>query len=154
MRIKDELQHIDKELKSNTPELKKVESAYAKLQGKIANLKSSIDAAEDRIFSSFCQKIKVSHIREYEECQLKVGQEESEAQLWYDSQITCLTHFPSLIFWYAKARFESKALKSACERLQHLEGVISTEGVLEKLKDQKEAAENNISNSEAMMHVS
>ncbi|KAK0449845.1 condensin complex subunit SMC1 [Desarmillaria tabescens] len=141
--IKDELRHIDKELKNNTPELKKVQSAYDNLQGQIANLKSSINTAEDRVFSSFCRKIKVSHIREYEERQLKVAQEESEARLRYDSQIARLTH---------QRDFESEALESARERLQHLEGVISTEeGVLEKLKDQKEAAENDISNSEAMI---
>ncbi|KAG7448818.1 condensin complex subunit SMC1 [Guyanagaster necrorhizus] len=141
--IKDELRHIDKELKTITPELKKTQSAYDDLQSQIANLKSSVDAAEDRVFSAFCRRIKVSHIREYEERQLKVAQEESEARLRYDSQIARLTH---------QCDFESEALESARERSQHLEGVISTEkDVLERLEAQKEAAENDISNSEAMI---
>lgn len=51
-----------------------------------------MNAAEDEIFSAFCRKIKVSNIREYEERQLKVAQEESEARLRFDNQIARLTH--------------------------------------------------------------
>lgn len=51
-----------------------------------------INNAEDGVFASFCRKIKVTNIREYEERQLKVAQEESEARLRFDTQIVRLTH--------------------------------------------------------------
>jgi len=44
------------------------------------------------VFGAFCRQIRVSNIREYEERQLKVAQEESEARLRFDTQIARLTH--------------------------------------------------------------
>lgn len=49
-----------------------------------------VHAAEDAVFQAFCRKIKVANIREYEERQLKVAQEESQARLRFDTQITRL----------------------------------------------------------------
>ncbi len=51
-----------------------------------------VNDAEDSVFGPFCQKIGVENIREYEERQLKVAQEESQARLRFDTQIARLTH--------------------------------------------------------------
>ena len=51
-----------------------------------------VNAAEDGLFTTFCENIGVSNIREYEERQLKVAQEESQARLRYDTQIARLTN--------------------------------------------------------------
>jgi len=67
-------------------------AAYSKLQEQTAALHSVIDEAEDEIFGSFCRKIGVDSIREYEERQLKVAQEESQARLRFDTQIARLTN--------------------------------------------------------------
>ncbi|KAJ7812847.1 hypothetical protein B0H13DRAFT_2143623 [Mycena leptocephala] len=90
--IRDELKHIEKELKKNAPELKKAQATYDTLQKQITELAETINNAEDATFSAFCRKIKVANIREYEERQLKVAQEESEARLRFDNQIARLTH--------------------------------------------------------------
>ena len=108
--IKDELKHIDKELKNISPELKKVylftcskfsvhwpwyhkaRNASTKLQGRIATLSGIVNEAEDEVFAQFCRKIGVETIREYEEQQLKVAQEESQARLRFDTQIARLTN--------------------------------------------------------------
>ena len=52
----------------------------------------AVNAAEDGVFQAFCRKIRVSHIREYEERQMRVAQEESRARLQYETQISRLTH--------------------------------------------------------------
>lgn len=44
------------------------------------------------MFDTFCQRIGVQNIREYEERQMKVAQEESQARLRFDTQIARLTH--------------------------------------------------------------
>lgn len=44
------------------------------------------------MFGAFCQNIGVGNIREYEERQLRVAQEESQARLRFDTQIARLTH--------------------------------------------------------------
>ena len=80
--------------RSNTAADKILQSqaTYDALSGKIRELQSTIFAAEDGVFEAFCRQIKVSDIREYEERQLKVAQEESEARLRFDTQIARLTH--------------------------------------------------------------
>jgi structural maintenance of chromosome 1 len=106
--VKDELKHIEKELKNLTPGLKKVRAKFLipftstflthikahhshnSLKEKSEELMTIVNAAEDAIFRTFCRKIGVSSIREYEERQLKVAQEESQARLRYDTQIARL----------------------------------------------------------------
>jgi len=56
----------------------------------VEHLSIAVNAAEDGVFVAFCQKIGVSNIREYEERQLKVAQEESQARLRFDTQIARL----------------------------------------------------------------
>lgn len=58
----------------------------------MSQLQSIVDEAEAEIFGDFCRKIRVSSIREYEDRQLKAAQEESEARLRFDAQISRLTH--------------------------------------------------------------
>jgi structural maintenance of chromosome 1 len=55
-------------------------------------LRSTVNAAEDQIFGAFCRSIGVSNIREYEERQLKIAQEESQARLRFDTQIARLSN--------------------------------------------------------------
>lgn len=62
------------------------------LQGQIATLSATVNEAEDEVFALFCRKIGVETIREYEEQQLKVAQEESQARLRFDTQIARLTN--------------------------------------------------------------
>lgn len=66
--------------------------AFDNLSAQIQELESTVFDAEDEIFTAFCQEIGVSNIREYEQRQMKVAQEESEARLRYDTQIARLTH--------------------------------------------------------------
>ncbi|KAM6496344.1 condensin complex subunit SMC1 [Amanita muscaria] len=116
--IKDELKHVDREIKKNLPELRKLQTTYDNIHAQISGLQSTVEKAEDGVFAQFCRKIKVSNIREYEERQLKLAQEESEARLRFDNQIARLTH---------QAEFEEEGLKAATERLSHLENVLRTE---------------------------
>ncbi|CAA7261205.1 unnamed protein product [Cyclocybe aegerita] len=139
--IKDELKHIDRELKTVSPELKKARKAHGNLQSRIAELSITVNAAEDGIFVSFCRKIGVSNIREYEERQLKVAQEESQARLRFDTQIARLTN---------QSDFETEGLTQAQSRLTQLDGIINAEKAnLAKLQQQKAAAEQDIASSEA-----
>ncbi|KAJ6561466.1 condensin complex subunit SMC1 [Mycena vulgaris] len=143
--VRDELKHIEKELKKNTPELKKTQASYDTLQERITALAETINNAEDATFAPFCRKIKVANIREYEERQLKVAQEESEARLRFDNQIARLTH---------QSDFETEALNGALERITHLDKTVSTEQAnLDKLEEQKKAAQEDISESEEAIGV-
>ncbi|THH32095.1 hypothetical protein EUX98_g2090 [Antrodiella citrinella] len=133
---KDELKHLDSELEKLQPDLKKAQDAYDELKGRIDALSAVIHDAEDEVFVSFCERIGVQHIREYEERQLKVAQEESVARLQFDTQIARLTH---------QSQFEEEQLKSTRDRLATLEATIATEvNNLRNLEQRKETLEGEI----------
>ncbi|KAI6108622.1 RecF/RecN/SMC [Pisolithus croceorrhizus] len=135
---KDELKHIERELRRLSPELKKAENTHSTLTSRIAALQDVIGEAEDGIFTSFCAKIGVRNVREYEERQLKVAEEESQARMRYDQQIARLTH---------QAQFEQEQLQLTQTRLANLrktqeeEEAKVTELEKEKRRIQEEIAE-------------
>ncbi|KAJ7637228.1 hypothetical protein B0H17DRAFT_1107250, partial [Mycena rosella] len=131
---KDDLNACKLRLTGNTPELKKTQATYDTLQEQIAELEETINNAEDATFAAFCRKIK-----------MKVAQEESEARLRFDNQIARLTH---------QSDFETEALNGALERTTHLNKTVTTEqSNLVKLEEQKEAAQEDISESENAIGV-
>ncbi|PCH34989.1 cohesin complex subunit psm1 [Wolfiporia cocos MD-104 SS10] len=115
---KDELKHIERDIKKLEPELRKAQNSYNALKGKIDELASIINAAEDEVFETFCESIRVANIREYEERQLKVAHAESEARLQFETQIARLTH---------QSRFAEEQLQVTEERLRAIETMISAE---------------------------
>ncbi|KAF9233408.1 hypothetical protein BU15DRAFT_90371 [Melanogaster broomeanus] len=117
---KDELKHVERELKRLAPEVKKAQTAHSTFTSRISALQSVIDDAEHGVFASFCGKIGVSHIREYEERQLKVAKQESQARLRFDQQIARLTH---------QSQFEDEQLQLTQSRL----------ATLKKTQDDEEA---------------
>ena len=75
-----------------------VQATHSGLQERIDALQSVINDAEDGVFADFCDAIGVADIREFEERQLKVAQEESAARMQFDLQIARLTHQCAMIF--------------------------------------------------------
>lgn len=81
----------------------------------MAALKETIDAADDAVFSAFCKKIGVKHIREYEDVQLKVAREENEAiERWTQAMVRA-GH---------QIEFEKSQLSSTQERLASLRSTV------------------------------
>jgi hypothetical protein len=68
------------------------QTQFSALQAQIRQFAAVVHEAEDGVFAAFCQRIGVENIREYEERQMKVAQEESQARLRFDTQIARLTH--------------------------------------------------------------
>ncbi|KZT24830.1 RecF/RecN/SMC protein [Neolentinus lepideus HHB14362 ss-1] len=138
--IKDELKHVTQELKKTTPELNRTQSQHDSLKEKIAELLTVVNAAEDGVFRAFCGKIGVSAIREYEERQLKLAQEETESRSRYDSQIARLNH---------QSKFEEEQLKGIKDRLATLNVTIQNENNLVKLEEAKATTQEELGEAEA-----
>lgn len=119
-----------------------------------------VHEAEDDVFDMFCQRIAVENIRVYEERQMKVAQEESQARLRFDTQIARLTHqYVSLYLSYrnvgliilllSRLAFESETLTSTRERLRRLENTIQTENAnVENLNAQKQVMQEKLAETE------
>ncbi|KAI0962689.1 hypothetical protein AcV7_001479 [Taiwanofungus camphoratus] len=116
--IKNEIKHIDREMKQTEPQLRKAQNSYNSLKEKVDELASVVNAAEDEVFAAFCQTIGVSNIREYEERQLKLARAESEARLQFDTQIARLTH---------QYEFAQEQLQVTEDRLGNITTVMETE---------------------------
>ncbi|TFY79840.1 hypothetical protein EWM64_g4174 [Hericium alpestre] len=116
--LKDELKHVERTLKENKPQLSKAEKVLNKIRESIQGLASVVHDAEDGIFGDFCQRIGVQNIREYEERQLKVAQEESDSRLRFDTQIAQDSF---------RSQFEEQQLKAIRERLAVLDSTVTAE---------------------------
>ncbi|EKM57692.1 uncharacterized protein PHACADRAFT_206572 [Phanerochaete carnosa HHB-10118-sp] len=116
--IKEEIKHIDGQLRQEQPQLRDAQTEHDRLQEQINALKATIDEAEAEVFASFCDEIGVESIREFEEQQLKAAEEESAARLEYDTQIARLGH---------QSEFEEEQVRTTEERLRTLEATIATE---------------------------
>ncbi|EIW78182.1 cohesin complex subunit psm1 [Coniophora puteana RWD-64-598 SS2] len=139
--LKDELKHVDRELKKLTPELKKAQTTHDDLAKRLGQLRAVIDTAEDRVFAAFCRKLGVAHIREYEEQQLKVAEEESNARLRYDQQINRLTH---------QLQFEQEQAAGTEERLVAIRRTLEAEEArVVELEKQKSTLEEELREAEA-----
>lgn len=61
-------------------------------QKELDKLVKVINDADDGVFANFCRRIKVSNIHEYEDVQLKMAREESEAMEKYSQQQARASH--------------------------------------------------------------
>ncbi|KAF8342909.1 cohesin complex subunit psm1 [Cantharellus anzutake] len=126
--LQSELRHIEKELASSNPEHEAITSALAELRTKMASFQQVIDAADDKIFASFCRTIKVKTIREYEERQLRAMQEGGDIRMRF-----------------RRVSFDEAQLQATRDRLTALQKIVeSDQDVLQKLVEKKSAVEQEI----------
>nr|WJN25068.1 condensin complex subunit [Pseudozyma thailandica] len=116
--IRDELKNIDKQTKEIQPKLKSAKGELEKLQRKMSDLETVVNREEDRIFATFCRRIGVDNIREYEERQVRLMERQSDARLQFESQLARLNH---------QANFERQQIETTQERIETLRQAISRE---------------------------
>lgn len=116
--LRKELKTVEKDIKKMSPERESRAADLAAAQSKSTNLAKTVNEADDKIFKSFCQRIKVDSIREYEDVQLKVAQEENEALQSFIAQNARASH---------QIEFEQAQLQNTEERLALLESSMKSE---------------------------
>ncbi|CDR88460.1 probable SMC1-chromosome segregation protein [Sporisorium scitamineum] len=121
--IRDELKNIDKQTKEIQPKLRTAKNELNQLQRQMSTLETVVNRAEDRIFATFCRRIGVDNIREYEERQVRLMERQSDARLQFESQLARLNH---------QANFERQQIESTQERLETIRQAIAREN--EKLR--------------------
>ncbi|KAN0065181.1 Structural maintenance of chromosomes protein 1 [Thecaphora frezii] len=134
--IRNEIKNIDKQLKELKPKLKSSQAELQKLQNQMSSLETKVNGEEDRVFAQFCRRIGVANIREYEERQVRLMQQQSDARLQFDSQLARLTH---------QANFERQQIRTTQERLESLQRTVQKEqDKIRTLENQKKAQEEEI----------
>ncbi|KAL8278439.1 hypothetical protein RQP46_009129 [Phenoliferia psychrophenolica] len=110
--VQDELKVLKKSLSQSTAAVKKMTAELDDVNEKIKTLEDTIDDAEKALFTSFCRKIKVSSIREFEDTQLKQALEDDASTLKFVTVINKLNH---------QIAFQTEQVNSVRSRLAQLE---------------------------------
>ncbi|KDN52242.1 hypothetical protein K437DRAFT_221032 [Tilletiaria anomala UBC 951] len=109
---KDELKVVDAQIKEIEPKIAGEQIAAEKAESKATRLRSKVEQEEDQVFSAFCARIRVANIREYEQEQLRILEDQNEAKLQYATQLKRLTH---------QLNFETQTVTSIEERIKALQ---------------------------------
>ncbi|KAJ9093054.1 hypothetical protein QFC21_006547 [Naganishia friedmannii] len=113
-----ELNHANGTISKQKKDVNKAQTDVNNQNTRVEELAEQVNTVDDEIFAAFCRRIRVADIREYENEQLKVAQEENEALLKFRSQIARLEH---------QLKFETAQLDGTRERLQRLRATVERE---------------------------
>ncbi|WVR05191.1 hypothetical protein IAU60_002203 [Kwoniella sp. DSM 27419] len=115
---REELGHVESTIKKLRPDVQKRQTAVTNAQGRMRGLQETTHAADDEVFNQFCQRIGVDSIREYEDVQLRIAKEASEAMEAFAAQQARIKH---------QIDFETSQLNNTRERLASLRSTIGKE---------------------------
>ncbi|KAK8869753.1 hypothetical protein IAR55_000321 [Kwoniella newhampshirensis] len=116
--LRDELQHVNAIITRLTPDVARRTQAVTASEEQYRGLAGTIDAADDAVFGVFCRKIGVANIREYEDVQLRIAKEATEAMEGFSAQQARIRH---------QTEFESAQLRTTRERLASLQSTVTRE---------------------------
>jgi structural maintenance of chromosome 1 len=134
------LKHIDKELATLKPQMKKEQVEIAKLQKEQSIAAAAVHKVEDKIFEAFCKKINVKDIRVYEEQQGGLAKESAQKKNEFARQMSKLQ---------TQLSFEQGRLQDIGDRIKKLAaGIIRDKTLLVELRSEKEQVEQDIRQNE------
>ncbi|XP_066593968.1 structural maintenance of chromosomes protein 1A isoform X2 [Prorops nasuta] len=81
-----ELESLQNELDKFGPTIAAIEKTMSERDQEIQNIKEKMNNVEDDVFSSFCEQIGVSNIRQYEERELRTQQERAKKRMEFENQ--------------------------------------------------------------------
>ncbi|KAL7424073.1 Structural maintenance of chromosomes protein 1 [Cryptotrichosporon argae] len=116
--LQEELKAADVDLTRLRPERDARAQALEDAKAQVEQLDATVDKADDGVFQAFCQRIGVDSIREYEDVQLKLAREETEAMTEFNAQHARVHH---------QIEFEKAQLETTRERLAYLRTTVKRE---------------------------
>lgn len=116
--LRSELDHAESEIRRSDPERQRRVRTVADTETQLGGVSDIINQADDGVFRDFCRRIRVTNIREYEDVQLKIAKEESDAIAAFAAQQARIQH---------QITFETAQLRSTRERLDQLRGGVDRE---------------------------
>ncbi|KAK9461324.1 RecF/RecN/SMC protein [Lipomyces oligophaga] len=116
--MKAELQNAEEKCSELRPRLSELEADLARIDLEVNRCFEQVQEIEDQIFASFCKRIGVQDIRQYEEFQGKLHQEASRKRLLLTSQKNRVAN---------QLNFEQERVSSTEARLNKIRGSIEKE---------------------------
>ncbi|XP_054163038.1 structural maintenance of chromosomes protein 1A-like [Oppia nitens] len=84
--FKREIKELEKKVVSYDPQIKEITQRMNEREVKIDKIRDAMNSVEDTIFSDFCEQLGVDNIRQYEERQNKVSQENEKKRLQFENE--------------------------------------------------------------------
>ncbi|MCO5593782.1 hypothetical protein L7F22_047799 [Adiantum nelumboides] len=128
---RDELRVVEQQINETTPKRDATRTTLHTTENEADSLQAIADREDDAVFAQFCSRIGVANIREYEERQLKVMQQQSDARLEYERQMKRLEH---------QKTFEKRQLDEAEARVALNRRVIAKEEEKNRLPQEGQGA--------------
>lgn len=90
--LQTELANVKKQIRESRPRVDSARATVQATQSQMNTLTEIVNADDDELFASFCERISVADIREYEERQLQVLERKKDARLEFETQMKRLEH--------------------------------------------------------------
>lgn len=103
------------------PKLAEIDSNFEQINAQVTQLEHKVREIEDSVYASFCSKIGVDNIRQYEEFQGTLLQEASRKRLIFTTQRSRVSN---------QLRFEQERLAETTERLSNIDASLEKEAKL------------------------
>ncbi|WVF72212.1 hypothetical protein IAT40_007024 [Kwoniella sp. CBS 6097] len=117
--LREELTHVDANIAKFTPDRQRRLTAVTNAENRLRGLLDTIQAADDEVFGDFPRnRIGVDNIREYEDVQLRIDKEATEAMEAFSAQQARIKH---------QIDFETSQLNNTRERLASLQSTVTKE---------------------------
>ncbi|KAI9343871.1 hypothetical protein DFJ73DRAFT_503657 [Zopfochytrium polystomum] len=113
--VQQELDEVEGNIARMEPEARALTDSSTTKETEVGNVQNEINAVEDRIFSSFCARIGVASIREFEESRGAEQQVQEQRRLEFETAIAKCTN---------EITFETKVLRDIESRISRLEQAI------------------------------
>lgn len=131
-----ELEHVRRQVVQINPQISDVKARVRELESRASRLQEGVSRVEDEMFGSFCARIGVANIREYERAQSGLLNEIAQRRLAYATQTSRLRN---------QLQFETERLNDTQTRIKNLEdGMSRDEVLLEQLQGEREALNDQI----------
>ncbi|KAF7992843.1 hypothetical protein HCN44_005187 [Aphidius gifuensis] len=137
----NELSVLQMELDKFAPTISEIEKTMNERDQEIQNIKEKMNNVEDDVFSSFCEQIGVTNIRQYEERELRSQQERAKKRMEYDNQCNRINN---------QLDFENQR-DTESNVLRWERAVQDADDKLEQAKQGEANQKNEIDNDEAQM---
>ncbi|PWN23168.1 cohesin complex subunit psm1 [Microstroma glucosiphilum] len=131
--LQTEFANVKKQIRDNRPKVETARSTAESTQSQMNALTETVNADDDELFASFCERIGVADIREYEERQLQVLERQKDARLEFETQMKRLEH---------QIKFIRSQITAQEERLSQNRRVVEKESDrLQRIAEEKTEAQ-------------
>ncbi|UZJ52181.1 hypothetical protein CBS101457_001501 [Exobasidium rhododendri] len=128
---RDEIKALDRQSATLAPRIEGSKEEVQELVKQKTELERAVYAEDDVIFADFCRRIRVGDIREYEEGQLKLMQQQNDARAQYEQQLKRLE---------TAIEFAQSQLEAQDVRIEYHDKTITEAGErLKKLREERKS---------------